>query len=273
VNGLLAVLGAKLTDRWLSLLALPGMVFVTTAVWGVVAGHHHAFEVDDPWRELVRFSRRAGVLPVMTAAGLVIAAIVAGYVARGAGGVVRTVWFGQWRGPAAPLGAWLTTRRRARAERVADAHGIDLIVAYLPARSTWMAERLRLSQARVAAQYGGLDLPSIWPRLWLLVPEETRTQVAVARGALESASVLAGWGLVYLALGAAWYPATLVGLVLLLVAWRLGRARSDVLAELIESTVDVYLPLLLSAFGVVGPHTHVTREVAAVVNDRIRKGS
>ncbi|HZD15813.1 MAG TPA: hypothetical protein VE196_11960 [Pseudonocardiaceae bacterium] len=273
MSGVLGALGAKLTDRWLGLLALPGVVFVTVAVWGVLASHGRAFQVDGPWRQLERFGTQDGILPVIAAVGLGAAAIATGYVARGAGAVVRTAWFGCWRGPAAPVGAFRTARRRARVERRAQERDVEVVPAYLPTQSTWMADRFQLAEARVAAQYSGLALTSIWPRLWLLVPDDIRVHVAASSTNLESASVLAGWGLLYLVLGTIWYPAALVGLVLVLAGWRQGRARSDALAELIESTVDVHLSLLLKAFGIDGPPDHVTSEIAARVNDRARKGT
>jgi hypothetical protein len=259
MTGILTALSAKLTERWLALLALPGVAFVAASVWAIAAGHTTPFSAPSVFQKNLQ--------PAMAIA-LAAAAIAAGYVACGVGAAVRIVWFAPWRGPAAPVGSWLTARRRAKAENASG----DLIPTYLPARPTIMADRFRLAEARVAAQYGSLDLPSIWPRLWLLLPEDTRTQVTLAASAVESASVLAGWAVLYCALGALCYPAILAGVVLLFIAWRQARVRSDVLAELLESTVDVHLSLLLKAFG--EPECdHMTKEMAARVNDRVRKGA
>ncbi|WP_419998830.1 hypothetical protein [Streptomyces boninensis] len=273
MSGLLAEVGTRVLDRWLSLLALPGVLFTAAAVWGVAAGHGGAF-APETWSGLVDSAGGAGqgAKTAAVVVALVLAAVAAGYVARGAGAAVRTVWLGEWRGPAAPVARRLASRRRARAAAAAARDGIEPVAAYLPVRPTWMADRMRLAQARVEGQYNGLSLPATWPRLWLLMPEESRATVRTAGGDVEAASVLTGWGVLYLALGTVCYPAAVVGAIVVAVGWRRGRTATGVLAELVESAVDVHLALLLEAFAI-EPLPYLTEDTARQVNDRARKGS
>ncbi|MEU1395033.1 hypothetical protein ABZ403_03050 [Micromonospora zamorensis] len=266
MNSILSTIGTKLVDRWLSLLALPGVLFIVAAVWGHRAGHRRALDLG-----VGRAIQDAGVPTALTAIFLAVAAVAVVYLARGSGALVRTIWLGRWRGPAAPIADAVVRCRRAAAARSAARRGVDPIAVYLPARATWMADRFRLAEARIAGQYHGLSLPVVWPRLWLLAPEETRAQIRTASSDFESTSMLTGWGLLYLALGALWYPAAVIGVVVMATGCRRGRGRAGVLAELVESAVDVHLPLVLAATGV-APDEKLTRDVAQRINDRFRKG-
>jgi hypothetical protein len=56
-----------------------------------------------------------------------------------------------------------------------------------PVHPTWMADRLAAAGSRVYHQYG-LDLEFTWPRLWLLLPELTRTEVRDTRDSFAAAA-------------------------------------------------------------------------------------
>ena len=82
---------------------------------------------------------------------------------------------------------------------------------------------------------------TIWPHLWLLLPEVARPEIGTARAKLESAVTAGLWGLLFVAF-TPWSPwalpaglATTLGCYLL---WLPGRA--EVYADLVQAAVDLY---------------------------------
>ncbi|GAB3852526.1 hypothetical protein [Dactylosporangium cerinum] len=116
-----------------------------------------------------------------------------------------------------------------------------------PRHPTWMADRLEAVTETVKDEYQQLDLSIAWPRLWLLIPNAVRDEVRAGRSAVDQATVLAAWGLLYAALGVLWWPALLIGAVVAFTAWRQARARVSVYADLIESVVDLHYTSLAAA--------------------------
>lgn len=138
-----------------------------------------------------------------------------------------------------------------------------------PTSPTWAGDRLRALAERVRQQYR-LDLGDAWPRLWLLLPDSARLPLAESRQQLDDALRLAGWAVLYLALGAVWWPSGAAGAVAWVIAWRRARARTGEYAELVEATVDVYVHDLLDRFDdTVRP---VGVNAGAAVTEIFRKG-
>ncbi|MEU8001318.1 hypothetical protein AB0B66_09190 [Catellatospora sp. NPDC049111] len=108
-----------------------------------------------------------------------------------------------------------------------------------PVNPGWMADRVTALQQRVTGQYG-LDLPSAWPRLWLLLPASVRDDVIRARAGWDDAMLWAAWGLWFGLLGFAWWPLLPPAAVVLLWSHRRARVSLDTLAHLVESVVDVH---------------------------------
>ncbi|MFC7758677.1 hypothetical protein ACFQY4_12290 [Catellatospora bangladeshensis] len=163
-------------------------------------------------------------------------------------------------------------RRRGRsptAERLGRRR--NAIALAEPQRPTWLGDQLAAVATRVHAEYG-VDLGAAWPRLWLLLAADARHEVRTARAELDSSAVLAGWGLLYLALGILWWPAALAGIVALLVAWAGARRTAARLAELVESTVDLHLADLARALGEATDRA-VTPETGRRITARLRKGA
>lgn len=67
-----------------------------------------------------------------------------------------------------------------------------------PARvmPTRVGNVLRAAEDRPRLKYG-LDSVIVWPRLWLVLPDTTRQELAAARGALDSAVAAVVWGLLF----------------------------------------------------------------------------
>ncbi|MCX5064671.1 hypothetical protein OOJ91_02150 [Micromonospora lupini] len=276
MNAVIASLGGKLAERWLSGLALPGLVFVAMAAAAVRLGHAHWWDLRLLRQEVDRLalgppSRSTGSA-LLIVLGVVLGSVVAALAAQSLERLVVALWTQDW----GRAGEALSRRRRrlwnaamdhyenalrdkARLLRSADATGAlpdtqalaracDRIAVTEPERPTWIGDRMLATAVRVRACYG-LDLAAAWPRLWLLLPEETRAPLAVAQADFAAAARRVGWGLLYLALGLLWWPAAVVGLGLAVAGWRQGRGAVSVLADLVEAVVDLHVRALGAALG------------------------
>ncbi|MGI5359670.1 hypothetical protein ACQI4E_30830 [Streptomyces sp. CA-252508] len=307
MNAFLAELGKKLAERWVSLLVVPGALFVALAAAGSALGHRHALDrrlLGRAVEELATHYDRRPVSAVLLFVAVLAAAAVAGLLARALGTVVERAWL--ISGPAWLTGRlvrrrqdrWTTAARRAAAgqapagrpaaeqatagrsaaaeqaaaDRAALAEERNAIALTRPARATWIGDRLRGVGVRVHAQYG-LDFPFAWPRLWTLLPEACRSDLIAAREALAGAAAQSGWGLLYLCLGLVWWPAAAAGAALTLLGWRRGREAAANLADLTEATVDLYAADLALLLGVDLPSGHVTPAVGRQLSERFRKGA
>ncbi|MFE5591235.1 hypothetical protein [Streptomyces sp. NPDC056549] len=276
MNTLLSALGKSLAERWVQLLALPGALFTALAATASVLGHRHALDgrrLSRAAEDLVaRYDQRPVSALLLTVVLLLVGAAV-GLLARGLGSAVENVWL--MSGPRWLVGG-LVRRRQDRwngantggASQVATRNAVALAE---PARPTWIGDRLRAVGVRVQGQYG-LDFPFTWPRLWILLPELCRGDLIAARGALASAATLSGWGLLYLCLGALWWPAALAGAALLLLGRRRGRDAAGDLADLAESAVDLYAVDLARALGEDPRSGQVPPAMGRRLSERFRKG-
>lgn len=145
------------------------------------------------------------------------------------------------------------------------------ISAEPPARPTWMGDRLGDVAVRLDRDLG-LDLAAVWPYLWLTAPDTTRAEIVAARATLTRATTLAGWGLLYLAAGALWWPGLPIAAAVLLTAWRRARTACDVYALLVEATVRLQSADLARRLGLdhTGP---MTRESGVALTDLLRTRS
>ncbi|KAB1934901.1 hypothetical protein F8271_22370 [Micromonospora sp. ALFpr18c] len=276
MNALIASLGGKLAERWLAGLALPGVVFVAVAAAAVRLGHAHWWDLRLLRQEVERLAlgapARGTGSALLIVLGVVLASVVAAMAAQSLERLVVAFWTQDW----GRVGDAVTRRRRrrwnaamdryetalrdkARRLRSGDAAGplpdtqalaraCDRIALTEPDRPTWIGDRMLATAVRVRARYG-LDLAAAWPRLWLLLPEETRDPLALAQADFAAAARRVGWGLLYLALGLLWWPAVILGLGLCVVGWRRGRSTVSVLADLVEAVVDLHVRTLGAALG------------------------
>ncbi|RLK58709.1 hypothetical protein [Actinokineospora cianjurensis] len=269
MNPFLSALGGKLAERWVSALLLPGALFVAAVVCAVRLGHRDAWDLARVVTELTTAFPRVPV--ALAAVGLVLGAAAAAFVAQGTGRLIETVWTSRWSGPAAVLARPVVALRVRAATRTARRAGVEPVPAYLPQRATWISDRFRLLEVRIAAQYHGVRLGLLWPRLWLLLPEQVRAPVQLVETQFRAAVTLTGWGLLYLVLGVWWYPAALAGACAALIGWRRTRFTTNAIATLMEATVDTHLDLLTTALGY--PSGGLDGETAPLINDRFDKGS
>ncbi|MFD0688039.1 hypothetical protein [Actinomadura fibrosa] len=254
MTGFLGELGKKAAERWLALLALPGLLYLAGVTIAVTLGHRHALDAGRLGRQITRWSADpslksfGGTALVLLA--VLLGSVAVGFLADSLGAFVEILW--TLPGRRAPA-RWLTTWRRERSRRakaradqatseteaaraIAAADRVSLLEADRP---TWIGDRLHVARVRVEAVYG-LDLDIAWPRLWLILPSEVRDELAAARTAVTASARLSAWAVLYLVLGAWWWPALLVAGAAQATA--VLRARSSVgrLAELVEATVDLH---------------------------------
>ncbi|SDI33039.1 hypothetical protein [Nonomuraea jiangxiensis] len=271
MTGFLAELGKKVAERWVALLVLPGLVFTAVAVTAVLLGQRNWADTGLLWRRLLDLTATLGgprqadlVRTALLLIALLAASTGSAFVARALAGPVENLLAGNWPRVARPLAdaltrrrgrAWHRLRQRYRdAEDSADhsrlgelAEARNAVALTEPRWPTWTGDRLHAPGTRVRKQYG-LDLGAAWPRLWLLLPDSAREPLTESRQRLDEATALGGWGVLYTALGAVWWPSAVLGLCVGLVAWRRAREAAEVYAELVEATVDVYLDDLLERF-------------------------
>lgn len=274
MGDLWAELGARLTERRVASLLLPGALYLAVAVAAHTLGWAAAWDVDGL---LALIAEHAADPRVDTFGGqaLVLAVVVAGsaaagLVARGVGRAVERLWTASdWRLWPPPLRGWterwVDSRRvrwdrlRERVERARGEHDESAFaMAYdrmarlspeRPERPTWCGDRLEAVRTRLARDHRA-DLAVLWPHLWLILPEEERTEIAGAREGLSRAMGPAAWALLYLPLTVWWWPAALVSAALGAIAWTRTRAAAETYATLVEATVRLHAIALAERLGV-----------------------
>lgn len=211
-----------------------------------------------------------------------LAAAGAGVAAQAWGSLIERVWLADgWQSWPPPLRRVAQARTDSRTQRWAaatqayqerldatstqlahpraeDASAVDLgaarravtrIAQEHPARPTWIGDRVHAAIARLDRDYR-LDLVTILPHLWLTTPESTRTEITTARESLARAATLAGWSLLYLAVGALWWPGLFLAVAIGGTAWRRARTAADTYALLVEAAARVHTTDLATAVGI-----------------------
>ncbi|MEV7887857.1 hypothetical protein ACWD3I_33400 [Streptomyces sp. NPDC002817] len=136
-----------------------------------------------------------------------------------------------------------------------------------PEHPTRLGDRLHAPAVRLGAEYG-IDLATVWPRLWLLLPTSTRDTLTETRTRLDAAFALGGWALLYLPLALCWWPAALIAVVTAAVARRRAALAAEAYAELVEATVDLHLARLHSRLAEPRPSPQQGR----ALTERLRRG-
>ncbi|BAC69912.1 hypothetical protein AQJ43_30745 [Streptomyces avermitilis] len=303
LSGFVTDVGRKLAERWAATLVLPGLLFTTVAAVALTLRQSAWSDVD-----LLRLrvtaltgagsgagpgagsgSTRTAVLLL----GVLAASFAAALVADALGGPYEQALLGSWPRLLSRPAAALTGRRRriwqerddacrravaqdteGAAERAARLGALEVlrnqVALTRPECPTWIGDRLRAPAVRIRLEYR-LELSDAWPRLWLVLPDSTRQPLAEARQRLDEAMRLGGWAVLYLLLGAVWWPSAVAGAGAALVAWRRGRDRAEEYAELVESAVDVHLQELFERFD--EEARPVRASLGPAVTERFRKGA
>ncbi|WKD31229.1 hypothetical protein [Streptomyces xanthophaeus] len=279
----LTELGKQLAERWFTLLVLPGALFLSALATAQHLGHTHAFAIARLADQVNQWARAYGVntparLVVILIAVLLISAA-AGLVAQAGGTLTERLWlaadWAAWPPPLRQLAGKRVSARQDRWDQASDeykrqreqlardrAHGRRrdrgaLAAAYRdrvrisqekPERPTWMGDRLNVVAVRFDREYQ-LDIPTVWPALWLTLPDTDRSEIRTAREALARATTLTSWGLLYLVVGALWWPGLLLAAATCLTGWRRARTATDTYAQLVEAAVRLYVANLARQLG------------------------
>lgn len=294
MTAFLEQLGAKVADRWLTNLLLPGLLWLCCAVAASRLGWGHA--VDPRAAEsLVRWlaSERSAAQALLLVAGVLGGSAAAGLAAIGLATVLRRAW--TLPGGAMPA-KWLRQRRRRRwdaADRVVTQHWNDTLNTVEcsattvgpeyrdalarrdpiglepPERPTWIGDRWLATGIRIRRAYG-LDLTVVWPRLWTLVPDALRNDITVAQLAYKESSTTISWAIFYGGVGLFWGPALIIAAGLAVTGVLQARDATGNLCELVESACDLYGHSLAEQLHVSCPGP-VTPEIGKEINARLRR--
>lgn len=256
--------GGALADRWSGAVG-PAIVFWTGGVlaWSVRSGR-------SPWAELATATEWLNGQDVasqvlLLAAGLGVVGGSAVVVDRLAEPVLRLLE-GYW--PSFVAGLAARYRGRAHSNHRRDLDEWQAVQSRLADRSptaddlrehallesrirhrpsqehlflpTRIGNTLRAAETRPHDRYG-LELTTIWPRLWLVMPEEARAELGQARSSLDRSVAVVIWALAFVAFTPLAWWALPVGVAVALVAvkWWVPR-RAEVFGELLVAAVDLH---------------------------------
>ncbi|WP_439658764.1 hypothetical protein ACSHWB_41310 [Lentzea sp. HUAS TT2] len=271
MDKLLSGLGTKLAERWVNLLALPGVLFTLVLAFAWWVHPVGALDLTAIVRRLgeITVPKQNAELALVAAAVAVVATACAGIAAELSRPIAR-MWTGGGRVGLVLLGPLL--RRRIRRAQAAAPAGYTVPERYLPARATRIGDHLRLAEQRVAAQYG-VALVRVWPRLWQLSTADGRAMTQLAWDRYTAAALRAAWSIGYLLIAVLWWPSAIIGLVLYISAVAAARRAALDLRTAIEALTDVTLLPLATAVGIPLAHGRFTVRDGPALEAVLDKGS
>ncbi|MGW0201128.1 hypothetical protein [Nonomuraea sp. NPDC003201] len=296
MNSFFQELAKKLAERWVTLLLVPGALLAATTWAGIQLGHtlDIARLAQASSAVTTSIARQPGAVQALLIAALLLVTTGVGLAVQALAPVTRLIWLGQWP----LLGRWRVARRRTRWQRHVDRrlqlardhpggsrtpeqqHLIDAaadranrISLAQPGRPTWMGDRIHAVE-RIAQDRYGLDLTFAWPRLWLVLPDSTRTELNAAHTAFAAAVATGTWAWPYLLLGVIWWPAALAGAGIGVTGWVRARSAVADLTALSEAALDLHTRTLAVSLGVGNPDTAgpITIAEGEKLTSLVRKG-
>jgi hypothetical protein len=296
VNNFFQELAKKLAERWVAVLLLPGLLLAAAAWASVHLGHSLAVpQLTRAAADLGKvFARQPGGVQALLVAALLLVSTGAGLAVQALAPLMRLIWLGRWP----VLQREGTVRRRARwyeqvderrrltrnhpvgsrtqdQQRLIDeaAGRANRIALAEPGRPTWMGDRISAVE-QIAFNRYGLDLTFAWPRLWLVLPDQTRAELNTAHSAFAAAVITGTWAWPYLLLGLVCWPAALAGVVAGAAGWAQARTAVADMTALSEATLDLHLRALALALGVGDPAATgpISFTEGETINALIRKG-
>jgi hypothetical protein len=299
VSGFLAELGTKIADRWVNLLVLPGLLWTAALAAVLRLGQEHPFDLA---RLRVWLDQIAGqpashdiATVALGSAAILLASAAVALAAAGFGVLLQRLWVMPGDLPPA---AWLRRRRQRQWQQATadletafahaahpDIHDVEPAEAARrvrraqrrrarigpgePMRPTHIGDRFHATALRIHG-CNGLDLDLVWPRLWTVLPDTLRADLTTAQDAYAAAARLAVWGILNLALTAAWWPAALISVTIFCTAAIRARASADVLADLIETAADLHAKDLAAALDLRLPGVTDPAELGRSITRRLQ---
>lgn len=127
---------------------------------------------------------------------------------------------------------------------------------------TSLGDILRAVETRPRQRFG-LDPVLLWPRLWLLLPENVRADLSAARARLDRLVQAFGWGVLFLLWTFAWPWAWAIALFWMVAAYALAVQAARPFADLVQSAFEVHRWRLYEAFRWPLPAESGAAEIAA----------
>lgn len=295
MTAFLEQLGAKIADRWLVNLFLPGLLWLCCAVVAAQLGWSHAVDPNAMQPLTHRLAeKRSAVQALLLVVGVFGAAAAAGLTAIGLAATLRRAW--AWPGASTAIARRLREGRRRRwdaADRIVTQHRTDVLNAVDPSalmvgpayrdalarresiglerpeRPTWIGDRWIATGIRIYRAYG-LDLTVVWPRLWTVLPDAPKSGITAAQLAYQESSVLISWAVFYGAAGLFWGPALIIAAGLGVTGLLRARDAIRTLCDLVESACDLYSHALAEQLWVPCPGA-VTPQIGKEINAFLRR--
>lgn len=104
---------------------------------------------------------------------------------------------------------------------------------------TALGNILRAAETRPRQRYG-LDPILLWPRLWLLLPEETQNTLSATHERLAYLVEAWAWGFAFLVWTPWWWGAVIIALAWMLITYWLALAPAQTFAMLVQSVFDLH---------------------------------
>jgi hypothetical protein len=280
MGGFLGELGKRLADRWLSMLVLPGALYLSVAVAARTLGQGSPFDLHRLITQVVAWAKTPAASTVGGQVVLLAAALAgsaaAGLTAQALGSLAErftlAAGWSMWEPPLRQLAGKRVESRQSRwdaahttysqhyhlalqgndpdpAKRRAAYRKRSRIALERPARPTWSGDRINAVSVRLKRDLH-LDLASIWSGLWLTLPDTARTEITAARQALASATTLTAWAVLYALLSGWWWPAALIAVLMAVTGWHRTRIGADAYATLLEASARLYIGELAHQLGV-----------------------
>jgi hypothetical protein len=255
-----------LDKRFVLNLLLPALAF-----WGGLA----LLAVQGTgWKASARWwTARSGFEQVLLVGAAVTGLVLFAFVASGQVTSLTRLWEGYWPGGA---GSWPAARRieshRRRWDRLDTEQDVEYMrrfYGFPVSKADVLPTRLG-NTLRAAEDYAGdderygMDAVFYWPRLYLLLPAETRTLVEDYRSGLDRMVLVASLavafpfaGLVVLAVAhtswLAWAVPAAVALLLAWAAYEAAVSAAVAYGDVVRACFDLYRRTLLQQYGLVLP--------------------
>jgi hypothetical protein len=251
-----------LDRRFVLNIVLPSLAF-----WGglaILAAEGAGWATASRW-----LTGRTGFEQAMLVGAAVAGLLLFSYVLAGQVTLLTRLWEGYWPGG---TGSWLAARRIKRHTRVWEGLDLDDDLDYMrrfygfPIRKADVLPTRLGNVLRAAEDYPGdderygMDAVFYWPRLYLVLPAETRALVQSHRSGLDRMVLLASLamlfpfaGLIVLALAGtswlAWVVSAVVALLVGAAAYQGAVSAAVAFGDVIRSCFDNYRRTLLEQLG------------------------
>ncbi|MEM9148863.1 MAG: hypothetical protein AAGB19_00105 [Cyanobacteria bacterium P01_F01_bin.3] len=263
-----------LADRWLGTLFTPAFVFWLGG--GLATLQRFGWQAFEDF-----FTNLPEPMPIGLGVLALLVVAASGFVAQQFEFTVIRLLEGYWPSWCRPLSRYLIQRQKRRFKQLdqqwqnfnrrglatltpeerQEYIELDLQLLEFPCAGRLLPMRLgnilRSAEDRCGVKYG-LDAIICWPRLWLVLPEEVKTELSAARNQLNLMARLwlwsllfAAWGIVFWILwfpklGTWWSPVfriwwlPLLGILSMSLAHRWLVESAQVYGDLVESAFDLY---------------------------------